>query len=99
VIFRKYILRHCGPPKKEPRWWRQPFERILKNSCRFTADACALKLADFATLPVYLRAHPLDFGSELVKLMGFSFSQCLFDFAPYSGRLAAFSFQKPQAVP
>jgi hypothetical protein len=27
-----------------------------------------LKLADFAALPVDLGAHPLDFGSEVVKL-------------------------------
>jgi hypothetical protein len=27
-----------------------------------------LKLSDFAPLPVDLGAHPLDFGSELVKL-------------------------------
>jgi hypothetical protein len=31
--------------------------------------------------------------------MGFSFSQCLFDLAPQSHRLAAFLFQKPQAIP
>jgi hypothetical protein len=31
--------------------------------------------------------------------MGFSFSQCLFYLAPYSHCLAAFLFQKPQAIP
>jgi hypothetical protein len=29
-----------------------------------------LKLPDFAALPLNLGAHPLDFGSELVKLHG-----------------------------
>ena len=35
---------------------------------RGRGDARALKLADFAALAVDLRAHPLDFGSELIKL-------------------------------
>jgi hypothetical protein len=33
-------------------------------------SARPLKLADFAALPVDLGAHPLDFGSEEVKLHG-----------------------------
>jgi len=35
---------------------------------RGRGDARALKLADYAALPVDLGAHPLDFGSEVVEV-------------------------------
>jgi hypothetical protein len=58
-----------------------------------------LKLTDVAALPVDLDAHRSISARRGSSCMGFSFSQCLFYLAPYSHGLAAFLFQKPQAIP
>jgi hypothetical protein len=66
-------------------YWPQPFLELValhthpidlgqhsfqQGFGRGRGNACPLKLADFAALSVDLGAHPLDFGSEMVKLHG-----------------------------
>jgi hypothetical protein len=66
---------------------------------RYRVDPGPLELEDVLALPSDLKAHTLDFGTNMFKLHHGLAWFGLFNLAPHRDRRLAFPFQEPQTVP